>query len=220
MSSRNGMGRDGLAQAHTPHRHSLLEGGTATLASDLLDKNITSLLPGAGEQCWGWINCWGFPALLSLLFPGFLLLILQLGPSHTILSLLVPKSAVMDPNVPAVRRFPSDPGWDHTCWNSLEISQAVYWVLDVLQRNVLGWFPFFPLNTFLFDFSSLCPFFPFPFPGSSSLIHAHCSAAAMYFPLLPTFSFYVPFALFIHFSCYLFSVILTSFLPGGASFFC
>lgn len=51
MSSRNGMGRDGLPQAHTPHRHSLLTGVTASPGSDLSDKNTTSLLPGAGERC-------------------------------------------------------------------------------------------------------------------------------------------------------------------------
>lgn len=38
MSSRNGMGRDGLAQSHTPHRHSLLTGVTASPASALRQK--------------------------------------------------------------------------------------------------------------------------------------------------------------------------------------
>lgn len=44
------MGWDGLAQAHTPHRHSLLEGVTASPASALSAKIGISLLLGLGTS--------------------------------------------------------------------------------------------------------------------------------------------------------------------------
>lgn len=50
MTSRNGMGRDSLAQARAPNTHSLPTGVTISSANNLLDKNITSaLLPQTDE---------------------------------------------------------------------------------------------------------------------------------------------------------------------------
>lgn len=95
------MGQDGLAQAHTPHRLSLLQGVTAAPASDLSDKITTSLLTRARQLLRLNSLCWAFPSLLSLLFPALLLLVLQLGPAHTILSWLVLKSAAMAHDVSA-----------------------------------------------------------------------------------------------------------------------
>lgn len=50
MTSRNGMGRDSLAQVRAPNTHSLPTGVTISSANNLLDKNITSaLLPQTDE---------------------------------------------------------------------------------------------------------------------------------------------------------------------------
>lgn len=117
-----------------------------------------------------------------------------------------------------------DPGWDHTCWrccwSSLEISLA----LDVLQRNALGWFPLLPLNPFPL-ISPLCVSFSL-FPSQYlfawsrlTIVLLPCIFLSSLVVLLSTFLFYVPFVLFIHFSCSLFSVILTLFLTGRASLF-
>lgn len=123
MSSRNGMGWDGLAQAHTPHRHSLLEGVTASPASALSAKIGISLLPGLGTSS-GWINSAGAFLLCFPFCP-------QASCSWSCSYILpTPSWACWFLNhlgwIPSP--FPRAPGWGHTCWrccwNSLGHSKS------------------------------------------------------------------------------------------------